>query len=584
MRTTTTPRRPSSPPPLPLKGRGSHACAPSPSSSSVARARAEAPTPRSRSRKIENENGSAQDSTRTGRPPFLNLFALVTSSGQVIYFDSQGQPCQTYLTRDGCVAKGKVFAIPGQRVKIITPEQALQMLQIQSSVPPTAKPSNRPASLPPPLHTSPSYASSGNYAIESAPIPVIQPQLQLHLPTVRMAPPNINLAGVRGINLNSLLRQQPSKTNWLAATGLLLLSIVVIYFMWPGLGSFDQRLKEAEARFRSSYADQGVSIQGYQEVTMVVFGAGGYNPIGPVSITRATFRSFLSEMGSPALPEADTMYQACVEEGCDPSLLLAFFEHESSGGKAGVAANTHSIGNIRCTQGYTCFTTSGNGSFRSYPTWTAGVRDWAKLLQFYKNDWKRVTLEEIIPKYAPQADNNNEAAYIASVKKRVDNLRQREGIGGNATSSGSSIAVSGSNGNVSSSSSSGDQPIGNPVYESDWVITQDFSAKHPEIDIARPAAVSLGTNIHTTIGGVVTVVRNDPLFGNRVFVTGHEFTAHYNHLMSDNIPVSSGQEVKRGDLIGYMGNTGKSSGPHLDYELFQGTQRLNPMDWVLRRQ
>ncbi len=346
----------------------------------------------------------------------------------------------------------------------------------------------------------------------------------------------------------------------LAAAGFLILLIFggLIAF---NSGNIPQSLSQAEARLKQFYADRGVNISGYKDVP-VIDAPGSYNPLGPVSISKEVFRGFLNEMGSPATPEADAMYQACVEEGCDPALAVAFFEHESSGGKSGVAAYSKSLGNIRCTDGYDCFTTEGNGSFRRYKTWTDGLRDWAKLLKFYKDEWKRVTLEDIIPKYAPQADNNNEAAYVAAVKKRVDNLRQRE--------------------NSLTAAKTGELPVGSPVYEDDWVISQSYSAKHPEIDIARPLAVSLGTKVHTTIGGVVTVVRNDPLFGNRVFVSNGQFTAHYNHL-TDDLPVQSGQVVKRGDTIGFMGNTGNSTGPHLDYELFQGQQRLNPMDWVYRK-
>jgi hypothetical protein len=350
---------------------------------------------------------------------------------------------------------------------------------------------------------------------------------------------------------------------WVAAAGfVLLVSTILMLVLNPG--GPDQKLRDTEQRLKDFYADQGIHIRGYRDVMVV--NTGGYNPLGPVSISRTTFRQFLQELNSPALPEADAMYQACVDEGCDPAVMVAFFEHESSGGRQGVAVYTKSIGNIRCTDGYSCYTTDGNGSFRKYNTWAEGVRDWARLLQMYKNDWKRVTLEDIIPKYAPQADNNNEAAYIAAVKKRVDDLRKREA--GPVESSTQLVKE--------------DLPTGNPVWETDWVITQGFTPKHPEVDIARPLPVAEGTNIHTTISGVVTVVRNDPLFGNRVFVTGKDFTTHYNHL-TDNLPVQSGQVVKKGDVIGYMGNTGNSTGPHLDYEIFQGSQRVNPLDWVLRQ-
>jgi hypothetical protein len=344
---------------------------------------------------------------------------------------------------------------------------------------------------------------------------------------------------------------------WLGGAGFVIFVVgVVVLALNPG--GPEQNLRQAEQRLKDLYANQGIFIRGYSDVMVV--NTGGYNPLGPVSISRATFKQFLQELNSPALPEADAMYQACVEEGCDPALVLAFFEHESSGGLHGVAALTKSIGNIRCTDGYSCYTTEGNGSFRQYVSWSEGVRDWTRLLRMYKDDWKRVTLEDIIPKYAPQADNNDEAAYIAAVKKRVDDLRKREAM----------------------KPSTGDLPTGNPIWETDWVISQGYSAKHPEIDLARPLPVAEGTSIHTTLNGVVTVVRDDPLYGNRVFVTGSQFTTHYNHL-TDNIPVKSGQVVKRGEIIGYMGNTGKSTGPHLDYEIFQGTERANPLDWVLRQ-
>ncbi|HEX2913391.1 MAG TPA: peptidoglycan DD-metalloendopeptidase family protein [Chloroflexia bacterium] len=358
-----------------------------------------------------------------------------------------------------------------------------------------------------------------------------------------------------------IVKHKRERTSMFAAAGLVILLAFGALVLLNN-GDVSQSLQQSEARLKIFYAGQGVDIRGYQDVPLVAE-PGSYNPLGPVSISRTTFRAFLTELNSPALPEADSMYQVCVDQGCDPAVALAFFEHESTGGRMGVASYTKSIGNIRCTDGYDCFTTEGNGSFRRYNSWTDGLRDWAKLLQYYKNEWKLVTLEEIIPRYAPQSDNNNEAAYIAGVKKRVDDLRKRDA--------------------VLSTNQENELPTGNPVYEMDSVVTQGFNDKHPEIDIARPREVAEGTQIHATISGVITVVRGDPLFGNRVFISNNYYSAHYNHL-TENIPVQSGQVVKKGDVIGLMGSTGKSTGPHLDYELFQGQQRLNPADWIYRKQ
>jgi hypothetical protein len=160
--------------------------------------------------------------------------------------------------------------------------------------------------------------------------------------------------------------------------------------------------------------------------SMKIISSGNYNPIAPPSISFQVFRDFLRETDSPAYPEAENMYRACLSEGCDPALALAFFEHESSMGKMGVAVQTKSIGNIRCTPNYSCYTTEGNGSFRKYNSWAESVTDWAKLLKFYRDERKLITIDEIIPVYAPAADKNNPNAYIEGVKNRVDQLRAKE--------------------------------------------------------------------------------------------------------------------------------------------------------------
>jgi len=153
---------------------------------------------------------------------------------------------------------------------------------------------------------------------------------------------------------------------------------------------------------------------------------GDYSPIGAPTISRTTFKAFLAELHSPAIAEGDSMYSAIVSQGADPALALAFFEHESSGGNAGVASFTKSIGNIRCTPGYSCYDSLGNGLFRQYTSWTEGASDWVRLLKYYRDGRGLVTLEQIIPVYAPAVDNNNEAAYVQAVKHRVESLRERE--------------------------------------------------------------------------------------------------------------------------------------------------------------
>jgi hypothetical protein len=145
------------------------------------------------------------------------------------------------------------------------------------------------------------------------------------------------------------------------------------------------------------------------------------------------FEGFLTGNASPAAPQAGEICAAIVVGGGDPAVALGFFEKESNVGKAGTtdARNGNikrNMGNIRCNVGAAhsrakrCRTTATNGSFNSYDTWAEGAADWAKLLQFYKSEWKLVKLENVLYKYAPWADRNP-TAYVATVKQRVDKLR-----------------------------------------------------------------------------------------------------------------------------------------------------------------
>jgi hypothetical protein len=138
------------------------------------------------------------------------------------------------------------------------------------------------------------------------------------------------------------------------------------------------------------------------------------------TISPAKIEAVLKQYNSPAAGSAQAFYSLGQRYGIDPAYALAFFIHESSAGTQGVAAITRSIGNIRCTPGYDCYQTNGNGSFRRYSSWEAGIEDWYKLIKdLYISQWKLLTLEQIIPVYAPSADRNNPASYIQHVASLV---------------------------------------------------------------------------------------------------------------------------------------------------------------------
>ncbi|MBP6979216.1 MAG: M23 family metallopeptidase [Lentimicrobiaceae bacterium] len=90
-------------------------------------------------------------------------------------------------------------------------------------------------------------------------------------------------------------------------------------------------------------------------------------------------------------------------------------------------------------------------------------------------------------------------------------------------------------------------------------------------------SASIGTEIYATGNGRVIEVNNSSRgYGNTILIDhGYSYQTQYSHL--SRFAVRPGQEVKRGQVIGYVGNTGKSSAPHLHYEVHKNGQPVNPI-------
>ena len=93
------------------------------------------------------------------------------------------------------------------------------------------------------------------------------------------------------------------------------------------------------------------------------------------------------------------------------------------------------------------------------------------------------------------------------------------------------------------------------------------------IDIAAPA----GTPVFASAAGMVTLAETDLYFtGGTIIVNhGHGLSTVYSHLSK--IDVRNGQTVARGQKIGAIGSTGRSTGPHLDWRINWFQERLDPV-------
>lgn len=91
-------------------------------------------------------------------------------------------------------------------------------------------------------------------------------------------------------------------------------------------------------------------------------------------------------------------------------------------------------------------------------------------------------------------------------------------------------------------------------------------------------AAKIGTNVYATGDGVVEAADRRGGYGNCIDIShGYNYFTRYAHLSE--ILVKVGDKVKRGDLIGKVGSTGKSSGPHLHYEVRFKDDPQNPVNY-----
>jgi len=106
-----------------------------------------------------------------------------------------------------------------------------------------------------------------------------------------------------------------------------------------------------------------------------------------------------------------------------------------------------------------------------------------------------------------------------------------------------------------------------PVYKTEKM--------HTGMDFTAP----VGTEIHATGNGVVESVELGRYgYGNEVLIKhGYGYETLYGHMSK--IIVRNGQKLNRGDLIGYVGNSGKSTGPHLHYEVHKNGSPVNPINY-----
>lgn len=140
------------------------------------------------------------------------------------------------------------------------------------------------------------------------------------------------------------------------------------------------------------------------------------------------------------------------------------------------------------------------------------------------------------------------------------------------------------------------RPQGNPLGAPNTVMTQGYGVgSHAPAPIWGAIDLALdgdndgkadpqgtaGKPIYATHPGTVKVASDTWPAGNHIWVENTEYKTGYAHLQD--FAVENGQVIARGQIIGYIGSTGQSSGPHLDYQVWQMQNgqwvNVNPLDF-----
>ncbi len=362
----------------------------------------------------------------------------------------------------------------------------------------------------------------------------------------------------------ALSRRHPIATALLIAA----LSVAVLFLFWPQDGH------PTVSRWLGPLAQPLANALDIANPFMPAppLAIGNYQLQGGSSLSAQQVDSILESYGSPAAGTGETWVALGRRYNIDPAYPLAFFVHESTAGThpnwAGQKSDgttTHNIGNIICAGYPTCY-----GRFRDYGSWEEGIEDWYRLIDDeYIEGRGMTTLDEVIPVYAPSIENDVNG-YTNVVKQLVDSWRI------------SSMQGRGMIGN--------DRPQGNPLKVANTVMTQGYgTGTHAPANVwgaidlavdgdndgeADPEGTQ-GQPVYATHSGIVKTSRNTWPAGNHLWVINQHYKTGYAHL--EDFAVANGQMVQPGDLIGHVGSTGQSSGPHLDYQVWQkqGDQWVN---------
>ena len=128
------------------------------------------------------------------------------------------------------------------------------------------------------------------------------------------------------------------------------------------------------------------------------------------------------------------------------------------------------------------------------------------------------------------------------------------------------------------------QPVSNKnlkMTASGWGMRMHPIYRIPRFHYGMDFTAPTGTEVFATGNGIVKEVGRNAGYGNIILIDhGYGYETLYGHLSRTNVKV--GQTVNRGDVIGFVGSSGASVGPHLHYEVMKNGQKVNPQNYYFQ--
>jgi murein DD-endopeptidase MepM/ murein hydrolase activator NlpD len=158
---------------------------------------------------------------------------------------------------------------------------------------------------------------------------------------------------------------------------------------------------------------------------------------------------------------------------------------------------------------------------------------------------------------------------VTSLDKAAGQLEQRVRIIGDAFRAEQLKLASVPNG----------MPVNGYITDDFGVRSNPFGGESHEVHQGLDIAADWGTPVAATADGIVVIAGPHSGYGNLVSIYhSNGVTTRFGHLSKINVEV--GQKIKRGDQIGNVGSTGRSTGPHVHYEVRENDQPVDPQRFI----